>query len=86
MVKLDEVVKGGIYRHFKGNLYKVIEIAYDTEETDRKLVIYQSLYGDKIVWARDYEMFISRVDNIKYPEVTQTYRFELVEQGGNLFD
>ena len=38
------------------------------------------LYGQEIIKC------LYRVDNIKYPEVTQTYRFELVEQGGNLFD
>ncbi len=69
-----EVIVGKTYRHFKGTLYKVIAIANHTE-TLEKLVIYT--HDDKI-WARPYEMFISKVDKEKYPEVNQVYRFELV--------
>lgn len=86
MVKLNEVIIDGVYRHFKGELYKVITVAHDTEMPTRKLVIYQALYAEKLIWARDYEMFTSKVDNIKYPNADQEYRFELIKQDGNLFD
>lgn len=74
-----ELVIGGVYRHFKGNEYKVLCIALDSEET-KKIVIYEALYDKGQIWARDYDEFMSKVDKIKYPEVKCEYRFELIEK------
>lgn len=65
-------VKLGKYKHFKGDIVEVIAIALDSETLEEK-VVYK--HKDKI-WVRGKEMFLSKVDNEKYPEVKQIYRFE----------
>lgn len=71
------------YRHFKGQIYKVLMIAYDSESNNddelKRVVIYQAMYGEKLIWVRDYEMFASTIDENKYPEATQKYRFEEID-------
>ena len=67
-----------VYKHFKGDLYIVLDVAINSE-TDKKMVVYRALYEDCKLYVRDYDMFLSEVDHNKYPNVKQKYRFELQE-------
>ena len=71
---MREIVKGKKYRHFKGDIVTIVCLAYDSESLN-ELVVYE--HNGKI-WVRDKEMFLSRVDRVKYPNVSQEYRFEEV--------
>jgi len=74
---LDLKIKG-VYKHFKGDYYVVEDVATHSE-TKEKYVVYRGLYGTNELYIRPMDMFLSKVDKQKYPEVKQEYRFELQE-------
>lgn len=73
----NELKLHGVYRHFKGNLYFVEDVATHSE-TGEKYVVYRQLYGARELYVRPEEMFLSEVDKSKYPDCAQKFRFELV--------
>lgn len=76
---LERKIKiGGIYKHFKGHIYKIIGIAKDSEDLKEKVVYQNTETGE--LWLRDEEEFLSPVDKEKYPNIEQIYRFELIEE------
>lgn len=44
------------YRHFKGNIYRVLHIAKHSE-TLEEYVVYQAMYGNHDIWIRPKSMF-----------------------------
>ncbi len=74
-----EIKPGQIYRHFKGNLYKIIGLATDSE-TGAKVVVYEAQYGANELYVRPYALFVEKLNAAQYPDAAQEYRFELMQQ------
>ena len=66
-------IKPGIYTHYKGNEYEVIDVATHSE-TEEQLVVYRTLYGNFDLWVRPLNMFFERVtiDNEELPRFRWT--------------
>lgn len=54
------MLKKGIYKHFKGNEYELIDVAKHSE-TLEDMVVYRALYGDGGVWVRPASMWDEEV-------------------------
>ena len=50
----------GLYRHYKGNDYRVLGLARHSE-TLEPLVVYQALYGERGLWVRPAAMFVETI-------------------------
>lgn len=74
---LEDKENPTIFKHFKGHIVKIITIAKHSE-TEENMVVYTH-DNDENVWARPINMFFSKVDKEKYPDVEQEYRFEIIE-------
>ena len=73
---MNRIKINGIYKHFKGDYYLLVDVAKHSE-TGEDYVVYRKLYEDCALWVRPLEMFLEEVDHEKYPEVEQQYRFQL---------
>ena len=65
--------KPGIYRHFKGNEYRALFIAKNSETCEPE-VVYQALYGEGEYWVRPLTMWTEIVER----DGKQMPRFEYV--------
>lgn len=68
-------LKKGIYRHFKGNRYRLLYVARHSE-TLEPMVVYQALYGEHGIWVRPAAMWTEQVNREDYSGP----RFSLVEE------
>lgn len=71
----QRVVKGGIYQHYKGERYKLIDVVRHSE-TLEELVLYEALYNNDLgkIWVRPKGMFFEDIDN-------GIPRFKLLSEG-----
>ena len=56
-------IKLGIYEHFKGKRYKVLDVAKHSETFD-EMVVYEALYENEVskLWVRPLAMFLEKVE------------------------
>ncbi len=71
---------GQLYRHFKGNIYRIITVAKHSETGERLVIYKRDDAGEDNAYARPLEMFLSEVDRRKYPDVREKYRFTLCSE------
>ena len=58
--KITQVMPG-IYTHYKGQNYQVLDTVTHSETLER-MVLYKPLYGEQALWVRPAEMFHQRVE------------------------
>lgn len=84
---------GDLVTHFKRDLQPASVLAQQPElyqyeiigeathsETGEALMVYRACYGERKLFVRPLSMFLSPVDQEKYPEARQQYRFEKRER------
>ena len=54
-------MKKGIYKHFKGNMYEVLDVALHSE-TLEEMVVYRSLSDSSKIWVRPKAMWDEKVE------------------------
>ena len=58
-------IEPGLWKHFKGNLYRVMYVALHSE-TGEEMVVYQALYGQRGMWVRPASMWLEHVERDGY--------------------
>ena len=63
----------GIYRHYKGGMYRVVCLAHHSE-TLEDMVVYEPLYGNTGTWVRPASMWNETVvvDGVERPRFEKT--------------
>ncbi len=62
----DLIPHGGVFEHFKGGLYQVLDHGWDVREPHEAYVIYQALYGESLIFARPARMWNEQVEREDY--------------------
>jgi hypothetical protein len=73
---ISHIKVGGIYKHYRGDMYKVIAVSRHSEDLSW-YVVYEALYDNPVskIWHRPLEMFLEETE----VNGVQVSRFTLVE-------
>ena len=58
---MQNEIRPGRYRHFKGKEYEVLYLARHSE-TEEEMVVYRALYGERGVWVRPAAMWNEEIE------------------------
>jgi len=75
---MENMIRPGRYRHFKGNEYEVLYVAKHSE-TLEPMVVYRALYGERGIWVRPAAMWNETVTR----EGKTFHRFTPIEEEEN---
>lgn len=68
-------IKKGIYQHYKGGKYEVLEVVRHSESLE-PMVLYRHLDDDGGTWVRPYAMFFEEVEK----EGKKSPRFRFISE------
>ncbi|WP_418222459.1 DUF1653 domain-containing protein [Clostridium isatidis] len=71
--------EGKVVKHFKGDLYLILDTNVIHTETNERMIYYKALYGDYGTFVRPASMFAERCNSEQFEKYGQEYRFELAE-------
>lgn len=54
-------IQKGIFRHYKGGYYEVIDVARHSE-TLEDMVIYREIHDKATLWVRPFQMFFETIE------------------------
>ncbi len=76
------VTPPGLYRHYKGNLYEVVDTVRHSE-TLEPLTLYRALYGERGLWVRPAAMFMEEVEvnGIQQPRFAKVIETDASQAG-----
>ena len=61
---VEPIIKGGIYQHYKGNRYRLLDVVRHSE-TLEEMVLYETLYESELgkLWVRPKAMFLEKLSD-----------------------
>lgn len=72
---MENKIKLGKYRNYKGGMYEVIALARHSE-TLEDMVVYRALYGNFDIWVRPASMWFEKVTK----DNKTVTRFEFIDE------
>lgn len=67
-----------LVKHFNKKFYLILGVVEHTQ-TSEEMVVYKAMYGNYKKYVMPIDIFLSKVDKNKYPDIEQEYNFMFIE-------